>query len=185
MTLDIYIRETYNVNSLTVQDTSIYDEGYEVANEIVEIKPPGSDCYVAFSVHDDDCPWKSLTVNCLQLQICKENCGDHLAALPDGVYEIKYSIDPNLSTMVEFSHLRTTKISKRLAVVVCEFFGMKCDFKKSQYKELLDQLIEIEFLIKAAKWKTEECLESTEGIELYKKADELLKEFENGGCSCS
>ena len=43
---------------------------------------------------------------------------------------------------------------------------------------------EIEFTINAAKWKVEECLEPEEGIALYKRADELLKEFENEGCSC-
>ena len=184
MTLDLYIPETYNVNTLTVQDNSIYDEGYEVANQIVEIKPPGKDCYIPFYVTNNDCPWKISVYDCILLQLCKQGCSSIAAALPDGIYEIKYSIDPNLSTMVEFSHLRVTRILKRLAQVSCAFFGMKCDYKKSKYKELLDKLIEIEFTINAAKWKVEECLEPEEGIALYKRADELLKEFENEGCSC-
>lgn len=184
MLLDLYIPETFDVKTLRIEDNSVYDEGYEVANQIVEIKPPGKDCYIPFYVTDVDCPWRFSIYTCLSLQICKAGCSDTMAALPDGIYEIKYSIDPNLSTMVEFLHFRTTRITKRLAEVTCAFFGKKCDYKKSQYKELLDKLIEIEFTIKAAKWKAEECLESIEAIELYKHAEELLKEFENGGCKC-
>lgn len=183
MILDVLIPETYNVKTLRIEDNSIYDENYEVANQIVEVKPPGKDCFIPFYV-TDDCPWTFIVLDCVLLEICKRGCSDTVAALPDGIYEIKYSIDPNLSTMVEFSHFRTTRIMKRLAEVTCKFFGMKCDFKKSQYKELLDKLIEIQFTITAAKWKVEECLEPEEAMALYNKANELLKEFENGECSC-
>lgn len=179
--LNLNIPESFDLRTMIVQDISDYD-GFTVINPILEIKAPGANCYIPFY---PTVGWCNKILNCSSLKICCVNCPVKLSDLPDGVYSMKYSIDPNVYTIVEFDHLRTSSLSKTLTQATCSFFSKKCDYKKSEYKELLDQLIEIEFTIKAAKWKVEECSEVQEGLDLYDKAKTLLDEFTATRCNCN
>lgn len=177
--LGLNIPETFNLKTLKIDDNSIYD--LDPINTILEIRPPSASIYKIFYLDPD---WTSEIYDCELLGLCYANCSGNAANLPDGIYDIRYSIDPNLLTMVEFIHFRTTAIMKRLAQNVCAFFNRKCDYKKSEYKLLMDKLIEIRFVIDAAKYKAEECLEKKEALELYDTALTLLNQFDDGPC-CS
>ena len=179
--LNINISESFDLRTMIVEDRSDYD-GYAVLNPIIEIKAPGTNCYIPFY---PAVGWCSKILNCSNLKICCVNCPTKLSDLPDGVYQIKYSVDPNIYTIVEFNHFRTSSLSKKLVETVCSFFSKKCDYKQTEYYELLDRLMEIKFTIEAAKWKVEECLESQEGLDLYEKAKLLLNEFTTTRCNCS
>lgn len=179
--LNIYIPESFDLRTLIVQDVSDYD-GRTVLNPVLEVKAPGQNCYIPFYPRVG---WCNQILNCSNLKICCVDCPGQLTALPDGIYSFKYSIDPNLYTIVEFNHLRTTQLSKNYIETVCKFFSKKCDYKHSEYLDLLNKLNEIDFTIKAAKWKVEECLESQAGLDLYEKAKTLLNDFNTTGCQCS
>lgn len=175
--LSLHIPETFDLKTIKIDDNSIYKN--TPINTILEIRAPGSSVYIIFYL---DAGWKNTTLNCVDLKLCSANCVGTTANLPDGIYDIRYSVDPNLSTLVEFQHFRITSLLKRYTSTVCSFFNKKADYKKSQYKDLMDMLIEINFTIYAAKYKAEECLEKQEALELYEKASELLNQFDNGYC---
>lgn len=176
--LNLYIPETYDLCTIRIEDNSIYSN-LPVTNPILEIRTPVDSCYIVFN---NPFTCKSAILTCADLNLCTTDCTGRNAHLPDGIYDIRYSINPNLHTMVEFIHFRTTSLVKRLASTLCNFFSKKADYKKSQYNELLNQLIEIQFLITGAKWKAEECLEKEEALELYESAVEKLNQFDNGSC---
>lgn len=178
--LNLHIPETFNTKTLRIEDNSIYDPTPPL-NTILEIRPPSASQYVIFYLSAN---WKSETFDCEKLRLCYANCTGVQANLPDGIYDIRYSVDPNISTMVEYNHFRTTAIMKRYTKMVCSFFNKRSDYKKSEYIALMDRLIEIDFIIKAAKYKAEECLEKEEALALYDQASTLLKDFENEPC-CS
>ena len=175
--VNLYIPETYDLSTLRIEDNSIYSQ--PATNAILEIRTPVDTCFIVFN-EPFDC--KSISLNCINLKLCTSNCSGSGTHLPDGIYDIKYSVNPNLFTMVEFFHFRTTSITKRLASTLCTFFSKKCDYKKSEYNHLLNELMEIHFLITGAKWKAEECLEKSEALALYESAVEKLNNFDNGSC---
>lgn len=177
--LNLNVVESYDLRTLVIQDISDYD-GLVPINPIIEVKAPGANCFYPFYT---TVGWCSKVLNCDNLHICCVNCPVKLSDLPDGIYEIKYSIDPNVYTVVEFNHFRTSSLSKQLVSVTCDFFGRKCDYKKSEYGAFLDMLTEIKFTLDTAKWKVEECLESQEGLDLYEKAKTLLNDFTTN-CPC-
>ncbi len=176
MSLSLHIPETFDLRTIKIDDNSTYKA--PPSNGILEVRPPSANIYTTFYLTLD---WKSKVLTCVDLKLCY---GTSRANLPDGIYDMRYSVDPNLATMVEFQHFRTTSLSKRFTQAVCSFFGKKCDYKKSEYKVLLDKLIEIQFTIQAAKYKAEECLEKQEALDLYNTAVELLNQFDDGPC-CS
>lgn len=175
--LNLYTPETFDVETLRIEDNSIYEEA--VTNPILEIKTPSAKNFI---VYNNPFTCKSITLNCVNLKLCTAGCGGALACLPDGIYSIRYSVDPNLQTMVEFSHFRVTSLMKRYIQTCCKFTNKKCDYKKSEYKKILDKLIEIHFIILNAKWKSEECLENTEALALYEQAVTLLNDYDHGYC---
>lgn len=181
--LSLNIEQSFDCRTLIINDSTAWDINSKISNLILEIKPPGKECFIPFILKKD---WKRKVFNCSLLKICCVDCPSKFSELPDGVYTIKYSYDPNLKTMIEIDHLRTCQLEKEYIKAVCDFFSKKCDYKKSEYSDILNELIEIDFTIKAAKWKVEECLEALEGLELYKKAKDLLSKFtKDGGCGCN
>ena len=134
--LNLYIPETFNIETIRIEDNSIYEE--TVLNPILEIKAPSGK---NFQIYNNPFICKSVTYSCIDLKLCAVGCSTALACLPDGVYSIRYSVNPNLQTMVEFNHFRTTTIMKRYITTCCKFTSKKCDYKKSEYKKIMDKLI--------------------------------------------
>lgn len=162
-------------DKLTVQDGSCYEEGIPVTNTILEIKPPGGCCFIPFSLEEG---WCSKTLTCEDFGIC---CG-HCSPLPDGNYEIKYSIDPNLQFMVEYNYFRVCRLLSAYFKSLCIYFTMRCDLSKRE-KELKDkEYNDILGLIRFAQYSAEDCLDVEQAILFYNEASEKLKELGNGNC---
>ncbi len=103
-----------------------------------------------------------------------------LIDLPDGLYELTYSICPNETLYTNVSYLRTCAIEGRIA----SYWAAKvtlCDTESKIFKELE----KIEILLKGGKANAKLC-NTDKAIELYRKADDLLKRLENttNGCNC-
>lgn len=176
--LNLYIPETFDTQTIRIEDNSIYEE--VVSNIILEIKTPSSK---VFHIYNNPFICKSITFNCLNFKLCNSGRPGSEPCLPDGIYAIRYSVNPNLKTMVEFNHFRVTTLMKRYIQLCGKFTSKKADYKKSEYKSLLNKLIEIQFIISNAKWKAEECLETHEALALYEEAVTLLNDYDNGYCS--
>ncbi len=180
--LDITYSNTYNCKSLRIQDNSIYEKNVIVKNAILEIKAPGLTSYVPFYFPDGN--WKSITLNCSTLKVCCGKKPSTLSVLPDGVYHIKYSVDPNKKCMVEFCHMRICQIMKTYMKIVCNFFSNKCCTSHKERQELKKLLLEIKDLIDGAVYAVEECLDNKLGLELYEEAKLKLKKLKDGNSCC-
>lgn len=164
--LDISIINTYNPNVLSIADISYYPVGYIINNPYIEITPPGfGKVTVLFSP-------KSLNVfNSLQLQVSGDTC---LTTLPDGIYKIRYSIQPNYNMFVEKSYLRIDKLMEDFDTAFLKIDINECDTKiKESYRMKLD---EIEVYIQAAMAAANKCNDKL-AYDLFLKASKYLEKL--------
>jgi hypothetical protein len=180
--LDIIYKETFNCKTLRIEDNSIYDCNLDIQNIILEVKPPGKDCFIPFPTLTKD--WHYKVFNCNNLQLCCADDVQSLTTLPDGIYEFKYSYAPNKKTVELFYNLRTCGLMKRYTNALGEYLSNKCNYTTKQKEEIEAKLLKIKDLTDWAVWKVEECFEKEEGLELYNEANNLLNTFENGNSSC-
>ena len=168
-TLSITYANNTACKALTLQDASIYDAIAPLQNSILEIKPPGKSCFTAFNLLTG---WCSKTFACIDFDLC---CiSDDITVLPDGIYEIKYSVDPNLSTMIELDHFRVCNLYKNYLYAICELRSNKCSYSHKAYKLKTKSLYDIKNMIADAVILVEECLDKESGIALYEEAKLLL-----------
>lgn len=180
--LDITYHNTYNCKSLRIEDNSIYEKDLEVLNPILEVKPPGLISYVAFPFPNKN--WKSKTLNCSSLKICCGKKPATLSVLPDGVYHLKYSVDPNRKCMVEFCHMRICLIMCDYMKIVCSFFSEKCCSSQKERDALQKELLSIKDMIDGAIYAVEECLDNQLGLELYEEAKKRINRIKDGDFNC-
>jgi hypothetical protein len=110
-----------------------------------------------------------------------EGCGSTYANLPDGIYGIKYSVDPECKVYVEYNHLRITCALNRYEKILCTLSISDCD-PPVRIKERLRDLHLIKMYLDAAKAKVETCHENQEGMTLFNYAVKLLNKFECRNC---
>lgn len=176
--LDITYHNTYNCKTLKIEDNSVYDSTLPVKNIILEIKAPGQTSYNHFVQSKKD--WKSITFNCSSLKICCAKKPETLSVLPDGIYDIKYSIDPNLKSIVEFSHMRVCQLMSNYIKLVGLFLSNKCNNSLADNEAIEKELITIKDTIDSAVYAVEECLDNTLGLELYSEASKRLNKINDG-----
>lgn len=174
-TLSIIYGNNTTCKSLTLQDASIYDATLPLQNIILEIKPPGKECFTIFNLSNG---WCSKTFSCIDFDLCCSSTT--CTVLPDGIYEIKYSVDPNLYTMIELDHFRVCNLYRSYIDAICELRTNKCSYSHKAYKEKTKLLYDIKNMIADAVILVEECLDKEAGIALYEEAKLLLNAK---GCS--
>jgi hypothetical protein len=178
--LDVKVDFNSDCRVFSIQDSSIYHNVNLVENLIVEIKPPGVDCFTSF----EWVPGFNFVLNCSTLNLCCVDCPNEFSLLPDGNYEIKISIDPNLKTITEYNHFRVCQLFKKYISQVCQLYKDKSDMKKNEFENKLDSLYRIKEIIMSSKYSAEECLDIQSALELYKDAEEKLNILSNGkGCA--
>lgn len=164
---------------MRVFDTSHYCSDEAVENYIIEVLPVNRSSWVSFYVAKGF----SLALNSSNLQYKKVSDNADLIAIPDGIYELKQSIKPNLFTFVQYYHLRITDITNRLRAQRKKLMCNECKLDREEYRRNRDELRDIEEYIYAAKWSVEECADKAKGIEMYEFADKALLRYTNE-CNC-
>lgn len=176
--LDIIVNQNKNCKTLVVQDASLYDNITPVENIILEIKPPGQTCFTSFTLLAG---WCAKTFNCLDFNLC---CiGEEISVLPDGIWEIKYSIDPNITTMIEGSHMRVCQLMSTYIKTIGLFLSNKCNYNKKEIESIEKELLEIKNLIDNSIFAAEDLLDNSSAIELYNEASLRLNKVNNGNFS--
>jgi len=156
--------------TLRIRDTSVYENKENVFNAILEIKIPGESCFKAFDVSLGF----DMIFNCKSLNICCETCPEGFTDLPDGNYELKYSVAPNETTMVEFNYFRNCSQFKKYLNKSCELFSNKSSDTPKEFKKKVEALYELKELINSAKYSAEDCLDVDGALELYDEANKKL-----------
>jgi len=121
MTLDFLVINTFDVNTLGVADTSIYDSYPPVVvAPTMSITIPGYTSPVAIPfIPDDFNVYNSATLGLSTLPT--------LNPLPDGVYYLVYTVNPALTYHVEKNIMRTARIQEKFDSAFMKLDMMECD----------------------------------------------------------
>lgn len=166
--LDINLVETYNINTIGFADVSTYKNG--PSGVTMTITPPGWEKVVV-----DFTPSSVNIYNATHFDI---NC-DAESPLPDGLYELHYSVAPNTTTFIEKSFFRTALIKCKYARTRLAI-DAKCDCGSS--RESLEQAMsEIRTLIEGAVASANQCDTDT-AYDKYRMADKMLNRLSACGC---
>lgn len=176
--LDITYHNTFNCLSLKIEDNSVYDDNLPVKNIILEIKPPGLFGYIPFYFANKK--WKSITLNCSTLKLCCTEQPCKFSELPDGIYDIKYSIEPNLVTILEFSHMRVCKLMTIYIKLLGLFYSSKHMNTKTDNEKIELEFLKIKDTIDNSIYAVEELADNVLGLDFYEEASKRLNKINNG-----
>jgi hypothetical protein len=107
--LDILVLDTHNPKTLGIGDISFYPQGLPIINPSIQITPP--------SFNRITLPYTAKNLTIYDSNILGITCGDSSIDcdsidLPDGIWQIKYTITPATERYVSKSFLRTEKIQQ-------------------------------------------------------------------------
>lgn len=169
-TLDLQLVETYKLNQLAVADSSVYSES--PTNPSMEITAPGySKINVTFV------PGVVNIYNAVNLEISTDNTS---AYLPDGLYTMKYSVNPNATTYVQKTFMRTGYIEMLYKRAFLQIDN-NCDCEPNKQKRLKDELRDIKLLIDGSVAAADNCDPETANT-LYRKAYKFITNLKL--CEC-
>jgi len=172
--LNLLFPETHDAKSLLIADISLYPVPYSIVNPTIEITVPGFNVVtLAFTA-------QGFTVyNSMSLQITCSDLDCETIDLPDGIYNVKYSITPAYRYFVNKSFLRVNKLQEKFDKVYLKLDFMQCDQAIKQ--EDFELLNTIQTYINGAIAAANNCLD-TLAMKLYGKASEAIDDFVNHRC---
>lgn len=172
------IPEAQNLKTQRILDSSLYNEDVDIKCARLEITPPGFDFPVLFEVE----PYFNLVLNTANLGLAKPSKYTDLADLPDGVYQVKYSIAPNDKVWVEYEFLRLNSLLE-------QYYGLRCKLKlenidpNRDQNNKMKQLLDIRNTLESAKIEVEWCGNRDRGMDLYMYASKQLSKLGDGQCT--
>ena len=175
LNLDIIVLPTYNTYTLAVVDISTYPtDPPSVVSPTIEIVVPGfSTIYKDFTVQETN------VFNSTDFGLT--TAGEELP-IPDGVYHLKYTVNPAYDNFVEKSILRVDKLQEKFDSVFMQLDMMECDRAiKTQAKVNLSSVY---FLIQGAIAAANNCALAT-SEKLYEQASKMLDSMLANNCGCS
>lgn len=172
--LDFLVIPTYNILTMGVADTSIYTTNPPVVTSpSLEIDVPGFGLvYKTFNVQN------FTIINSFDLGLSTQ---DNLITIPDGIYNLKYSIAPAFENYVTKSIMRTDKIQEKFDSAFMQLDLMQCDLALKKQSSVF--LNTVNFLIQGSVAAANNCSE-TQSYKLYHQADRMLDNFVKNNCGC-
>lgn len=177
--LSLQITDGLDCSTLIIRDASQWDPNIPIQNGFVEVMSPLGDCFYPFAF---SAAGFGIIVGCSGLQICCTDCTPSESQLPDGNYDIKVSVDPNLKTIQEYNYFRNCNLYSKYIRTICDLRIEKCNLRPSEYLAKLQELRPVKELIDGAKWMAEECLNVKQALAMYNEAVVLLEQFNHDGC---
>jgi hypothetical protein len=162
---------------MKIFDTSVYSPLVGIVNPILYIVAPGFNYRAEVAFIPDSSP----TLTACDLGFQTENCDSSFVNLPDGIYNIKYAVDPECKVYVEYNHLRMTCALNHYEKILCNISISDCD-PPAKVKDKLKQLHLIKMYLEAAEAKVETCHENQEGMTLFNYAVKLLNKLDCKNC---
>jgi hypothetical protein len=171
--------ETANKTIIRIADASIYAD-FPATCGLLEIQAPGFNIIKQFDVT----PNFTLVLNACSLGLQTDDCGDHAADLPDGIWKVKYSVSPNDKVYVEYAWLRTTAFMAKYYDILCNLDMSGCD-PSQEVASQLEQLGMIRMYLDSAKAEVEYCHELQKGMDVYKYAKAQLDKLSVACCGAT
>jgi len=176
MILDILVIPTYNTLTLGIADASTYDtDPPVVSSPTITITMPGfAPVSLPFNVNDFN------IFNSTSLGLSA--VGQPLVPLPDGVYNLTYTVAPALTYFVNKTIMRTDLIQEKFDSAFMKLDMMECDSAiRTQSKVTLTSIY---FMISGSIAAANNCAVDTAN-KLYVQADRMLNNFIRNNCGCS
>lgn len=172
---DIIILPTYSSLTLGILDNSTYVVEEPILTPVINITPPGFDAIdIAFTVSDYNI-FESDTLGITAV-------GDDKLPLPDGVYEMIYSVAPEFGTAITKTIMRVEQLQEKFDGAFMKLDMMECDRAiKTQAKV---DLSTVYFMIQASIAAANNCA-VYEANKLYLTANKMLNTFIVNNCGCS
>jgi len=175
--LSLEVPTVMNPCILKIFDTSVYSNLISISCPTLNITVPG----FGFSNQIDVTPNFAETLTACDLQLQTTDCGTAYWNIPDGIYIIKYSVEPKEQVYVEYNHMRITEALNKYYNVLCDIDANACD-PPLKVKQQLEELRLIYMYLQAAKAKVETCHEPQKGMSLYNYAMKLLNKMNCTNC---
>jgi hypothetical protein len=175
-TLSLEIENKGDCKNIRITDSSFYNPLLPVTCMQLQVKTPGNTVPVEFELEN---PYFTTVLNANNLKIQDNVPNECLESLPDGIYYIKYSINPNNKLYVEYNYLHNCGQYAKYIDLVCDLFSEKCLMTNNQYLEKTKELAKIKSLIDSSKYLIEYCGNPEGGVDLYNEANELLNKFKS------
>lgn len=169
--LSITILPSFDDRLLTVADISEYPTDFSIVNPTYEITPP------SFPKINQTALAKGVNV----LDSKSLNLSTERISLPDGIWKIKYSINPASQYYITKTFFRTEQIYADFDRCFLKLDMMQCDALLRR-EEMLT-LNHIEFYIQGAIAAANNCAEKL-ATELYNEALEMIEDFLNKSKCC-
>jgi hypothetical protein len=170
--LSLDIVDTNNPCIIKIYDSSIYSEVIPVECATLQIIVPGFNKPVKLEVEENF----TRNITSCDLYLQTQNCGTDCVALPDGVYNIQYTVAPNDKVYVEYEYLRMTQFLEKYYKQFCKLEMAACE-PNADVKDSLKELRLIKSFADAAKAKIEYCHETSVGMDLFHYAKKRLDKF--------
>ena len=176
MTLDFLVINTYNTKTLGIADISVYDtDPPNVSAPTMQITVPGFPSPVAIPFN----PASFNVYNSIILGLSPFPVQD---PLPDGVYNMRYSVAPANVNYVEKNIMRTEVIQEKFDNAFMKLDMMECDSAiRTQAKVTLNS---IWYLIQGSIAAANNCAIDTAN-KLYTQANRQLDYFIANQCGCT
>jgi len=179
--LQLDVPYTSNQSVFLIRDISIYTNLLPVNCPELQILPPG---YGVPTVIDGLSPGFNLVLNACTLGIMSAaSCADNCPNLPDGIYNVRYSLAPGDKVYVSYNVLRTTQAINRLEALYCNV-GLKPCLPNQETVYDLQQLDLIRDYLIAAKTNVDQLNNPVDGVNLYKYAIQMMDKFRDCKPKC-
>ena len=161
--LDLYTIDSKNVSLLAIGDSSSYPNGFTPSNSTIEITPPGYN-KVALSFQPNAVNFFRAT----DLQIdCEGECE---VELPDGIWDVRYSITPNSTRFVQKQFIRIEQLSNKYLEA---FLLLDLNESGEESNKLKKELRSAKLLMEGSIAASKDC-NMDMSFTLYKKADFII-----------
>lgn len=169
--LDLLHLDTYNCSTIGIADTSTYPAGWNIVSPTMTVTLP----YGAYT----SLPFTPNSVNIYNSLSLKVTCeGEDIMPLPDGIYQFKYVINPPDNYSVNKTILKTSCIQEKLDNIWLKL-DMNCQ-ADPQVKKLIQ---EIDLYLGEATAAANVCALDL-SITLYRRAQDLIAQYERYACAC-
>lgn len=160
------IQKNNSCKSILLKDASIYNPDLPITCTQLSVKVPGFTHAHVF----EPLPNFEVLANMSNLGIYKHS---PLPKIPDGNYEIRYSINPNDRIFVEYNYFSVCQLFEEYIEACLKAYKLEGNLSN----KTIDKLFEVSNLMEHAKIAAEECGNADQAATLYKQAQRKLKEI--------
>jgi len=177
--LSLYIPDVKDLCKIKIEDISWYPEGWVVDCPQLLITPPGFRYGVEIPV--DGIHFNKILLSCDIYGNNTTPC-EKPSILPDGVYLIKYSINPNDKMYIEYYWFRTAVIEKAIHDLMCCIQESK--LYDADVSLVSDKVNYIMMLLYSLKYSCDYNHDASKAMERYRFLKEEIGKLACRYCHC-